>query len=104
MYIILDTELTPDIREKYTVLPLEAVQVGEDQYVRAYCIVPAEKLPLGQLPNLDNAVRLHEEFVTAFEKGDYKLLEDLAKYLTGQFGGELDSFYENILERISKSE
>jgi hypothetical protein len=34
---------------------------------------------------------------------DLKLCEDIAEHLMGQFGGELDSFYEEIIKRLKNS-
>ena len=48
---------------------------------------------------LDRYIELHEGFVKAYKENNYKLCEDIAEHLMGKFGGELDSFYTEILAR-----
>jgi hypothetical protein len=34
------------------------------------------------------------------KENDYKLCKDISEHLLGKFSGELDSFYEIILEKL----
>jgi hypothetical protein len=97
MQIVWDSKAVEQLRKSQTVLELETFQV-EDQKITAYCVVPAEKL-LDDMPQLDNNIKLHEGFVQATKEKNYKLCEDIAEHLMGKFGGELDSFYTEILSR-----
>ena len=100
MYIIVGTERASVLRDTHTVLSLEKmiIQGVED---RAYCVVPGEVVNFMEIPQLKQHIDLHEQFVTEYEKGNYQYCRDAAEHLYGKFGGELDSFYDEILKRIS---
>ena len=66
-------------------------------------MVPPEKIGLDGFHLLDAHKKLHQGFVDAYKQGDAKLCQDIAEHLTGKFGGELDSFYEEILKRFTHS-
>lgn len=101
MQIIFDQDVAETLKNSHTVLPLETFVVnGKPQ--TAHCVVPADKIPLTDFPQLSNQVDLHKAFVNAYNTKDYKLCEDLYEHLMGKFSGELDSFYEEILNRIKK--
>jgi hypothetical protein len=48
---------------------------------------------------LEHWKKLHREFVQANKEKNGKLCNDLAVYLTGKFGGELDEFYDIVCNR-----
>lgn len=97
MQIVWDPTAIEQLRKSQTVLELETFQL-EDQSITAYCVVPADKL-LSEMALLDRYIELHEGFVKAYKENNYKLCEDIAEHLMGKFGGELDSFYTEILAR-----
>jgi hypothetical protein len=97
MQIVWDPTSIEQLRKSQTVLELETFQI-DDQSITAYCVVPAEKL-LTEMALLDRYIELHEGFVKAFKENNHKLCEDIAEHLMGKFGGELDSFYTEILAR-----
>jgi hypothetical protein len=44
---------------------------------------------------------LHQRLIDNLNKRDYLVCQALIEHLTGKFGGQLDTFYETILERIN---
>ena len=100
MYIIVGTERASVLRDTHTVLSLEKI-VHEGTEDRAYCIVPSEVVNFMEIPQLEQHVDLHEQFVAEYEIGNYQYCRDAAEHLYGKFGGELDTFYDEILKRIS---
>ena len=98
MQIVWDKTVVEDIKKTHTVLELESFPVNGEMF-HAWCVLPAEKI-IAELPTLDRYVELHEAFVQAWQDRNYKLLEDLSEHLMGRFGGELDTFYQEILSRI----
>jgi hypothetical protein len=98
MQIIWSQEAAERLSNSHTVLELETFEV-KGESITTYCVVPAEKI-IGELSQLDTNKNLHSEFLKAFKKKDYKFCEDCAELLIGKFGGELDTFYEEILKRI----
>jgi hypothetical protein len=55
------------------------------------------------MPSLEAYKALHGEFVTALNEKKYDLVQDLSTHLMGKFGGEVDSFYQTILDRIKNT-
>lgn len=104
MQIVYKKEIADQLKSKYTVLELETFDVevspGNVQKLEAYCVVPSDKIPLVEMPSLEAYKALHAEFVKAFNEKNYKVAEDISTHLIGKFGGELDSFYEVILDKI----
>ena len=98
MQIVLHRHIADQLRARYTVLDLEMFEV-EGQVVEAFCVVSAEKLNLGELPQLEKNIKIHEEFITSLRKKDYQTCRRLKEDLYGKFGGELDSFYDEIMKR-----
>lgn len=105
MQIIFKKEVADQLKDKYTVLELETFNVampdGTEESLEAFCVVPAEKIPLTEMAALDTHKTLHSEFVKSYNEKNYKLCNDIAEHLVGKWGGELDSFYEEILSRIN---
>lgn len=98
MQIVWDQEAIETIKNSHTVLELETFEVN-GKPVTAWCIVPAEKIGLN-LASLAGLKDLHAEFISAWKAKDYNLCRDVSRHLIGQFGGELDTFYEELLGRI----
>lgn len=100
MQIVWDETAAKKLREKHVVLELESFLV-EGMTRTVYCVIPAEKIGLN-IPAVDGIVALHHEFITAFNAKDYDKCQELSQFLLGSFDGEVDSFYEEILDRINK--
>ena len=99
MQIVWDQTVVEHLKNSHTVLELETFDV-KGTPVTTYCVVPPEKIGLEGFSKLNDYVTLHEEFIKALKLKNYQLCKDIAEHLAGQFGGELDSFYEEILNRI----
>jgi hypothetical protein len=99
MNIIFGHENAEKLREKYTVLDLEKLVV-EGKEVEVFCLIPAEKIALPDLPQLEQWIKLHEDFLNGYHTQQWNYCRQCIEYLTGKFGGEVDSFYEEILKRI----
>lgn len=100
MQIVWDQAVIAKLKNSHTLLELETFDV-KGSPVTAYCVVPAEKIGLDGLSTLDRYTELHSAFVKAYYDKNYKLCRDISEHLMGQFGGELDTFYEEIINRIA---
>jgi len=98
MQIIFDPKAVKELENKYTLLPLETIPV-ENQLLEAWCLVPAESL-LNDLGTLELDKQLHAQLLAAIQDDQAELAQGLCEMLLGKFGGELDSFYEEIVKRI----
>jgi len=102
MHIILGEEAAERLKENYTVLELETFERNGEK-IPSYCVIDADALPVLELPTLEQYKFLHSEFIKEYYKNNYKFCIDAAEHLRGKFGGELDSFYDEILARIAKA-
>jgi hypothetical protein len=103
MNIIFGRENAEKLREKYTVLDLEKLVV-EGKEVEVFCLIPADKIALPDLPQLEQWTKLHNDFLHGYHTQQYDYCRQCIEHLTGKFGGEVDSFYSIILERIEAAD
>jgi hypothetical protein len=99
MQIIWDSVAAQRLRSSHTVLELETFEVN-GQSITAYCVIPAEKV-FPDIARLPTITELHVAFITAFNEKNYDLCQEIAPNLIGCFAGELDSFYQAILDKIN---
>lgn len=102
MQIIFNRQVADELRSRYTVLELETFDV-EGQTLETFCVVPADKMNLAHLPNLESDIRLHENLIHELKNKNYKFCLDAIEHLMGKFGGELDSFYVIIQDRANQA-
>ena len=98
MNIIIGEIAAEKLKENYTILELDTFIVNERE-VKTYCVV--ENVPISELINLEQYKKLHQSFINEYRLGNYKFCIDAIEHLTGKFGGELDTFYNTILDRIN---
>ena len=98
MQIIWNPEAIDRLSGSHTILELETFET-EKGPLTAYCIVPAEKA-LSDIAQLENLIGLHEGFVKAFKENNKELCNEIYTHLIGKFGGELDTFYQEIVSRF----
>jgi len=106
--IIFGRENAEKLREKYTVLDLEKITVKDDDgksvEMEVFCLIPADKIALPDLPQLEQWIKLHNDFLNGYHTQQWNYCRQCIEHLTGKFGGELDTFYEEILKRIEAAE
>jgi hypothetical protein len=100
MDIIFGKENAEKLREKYTILDLETIEVEPGKNLEVFCLISADKISIGDLPQLEAWVKLHEDFLKGFHKKEYSYCRQCIEHLMGKFAGEVDTFYEEILKRI----
>lgn len=103
MQLIFDKESATALADKYTVLELETI-TKDGVTLDVFCVISADNINLGDLPQMEHHIKLHNHFVEALKTKDYKVCNDLYEHLMGKFGGELDSFYEEIIKRINQEQ
>lgn len=99
MELIFGRDNAEMLREKYTVLDLETVE-KDGVEIEVFCLIPAEKIAITDLPQLEQWKKLHADFLDGYAKKEYTYCQQCIEHLMGKFGGEVDSFYEEILNRI----
>ena len=103
MQLIFGRENAEALREKYTVLDLETVE-KDGVTLEVFCLIPGDKLGITDLPQLEQWTKLHYDFLKGYSEGHHNYCRQCIEHLMGKFGGELDTFYEEILRRIDESE
>lgn len=101
MQLIFGKDAANQLRDRYTVLELETFDV-DGKLLEVFCVVPAEKIALTEITTIEHITKLHNDFVEALKRKEYKLCKDLYIHLIGRFAGELDSFYDEIIKRIEQ--
>ena len=99
MDIIFGRENAEKLREKYTVLDLETVE-KDGHSIEVFCLIGGDKISIGDLPQLEQWTKLHNDFLHGYNTQQYNYCRQCIDYLMGKFGGEVDTFYEEILKRI----
>lgn len=100
MNIIFGRKNAQELSPKFLVLELETLD-AQGTPLECFCLVPGEAISQQDMPTLAHYTKLHQSFVESLNNKNYSVCHELATHLRGQFGGELDSFYEVILKRIS---
>ena len=89
MHIIFRKEYAEAMKDKYTVLELETFSVpasnGTVHNLESFCVVPAEKIPLAELPMLDAHKILHTAFITEVKNKNYVLSKSIHNQLISKF-------------------
>jgi len=99
MNIIFGTEMAEQAQDRYTVLELDTLNlVPTGETVTAYCLV--ETVPITEMPAVASLQDLHSNLMTEYRKQNWHYCEDAITHLTGKWGGELNSFYTELYQRI----
>lgn len=101
MDLIFGRDNAEKLRERYTIMELETIE-KDGVSLDVFCVIPAEKIALGEIAGIEHTTKLHNDFVDAIKRKDAKLINGLSVHLMGKFGGELDSFYEEIVKRFNQ--
>jgi hypothetical protein len=103
MYIILGDEAAKNISSKYLVLELDRLRYHvNEEPITAYCVVDSEHVSLFDFNEMGDMVELHKKLIENYRKRNWDFCEHAIEHLQGKFKGELDSFYENLYERVKQ--
>lgn len=103
MELIFGRKNAQELRERFLVLDLETVEMDGKQ-LEVFCLIPGDKVPINELPMIENYIKLHNDFLHGYRTQQYEYCRQCIDHLRGKFGGEVDSFYEEILNRISAAQ
>jgi hypothetical protein len=59
-----------------------------------------EQVPLLEMVSLDRFTDLHMNLMQEYRKRNWKYCEDAMEHLRGKWGGELDTFYTELHDRV----
>jgi hypothetical protein len=100
MNIMFGDSLTDEIKNRYTVLQLDTFYFADiDQNCVAYCLI--ETVPIAEIIGIDKNIELHNNLLRNYALKNWNYCIDAIEHLKGRWNGELDSFYDSILERVN---
>ena len=88
---------------KFIVLELDQIRYGEHgRPDSAYCIV--EHVPIVELPDVEHNAKLHKQLILSYRQREWQNCYNLIEGLRCKWGGELDSFYTDLYQRVQQFE
>jgi hypothetical protein len=99
MHIIFG-DAVKEIPDSFTVLELDTFEIENGRTATAYCVV--EKIPLSEFALINAHKELHQNLIKYYRSKQWDYCEQAIAELTGKWNGELDTFYIELLTRISK--
>lgn len=101
MHIILGEDNAVPLRERYTLLELDTIKLGKElDPLKAFCVL--ENIPPNDLLKLDQFTSLHDKLIENYRKRDWNFCDQALDVLKGKWGGQVDTFYHEIEQRIAK--
>ena len=87
--------------DHYIKLELDTFRIiDSNNTVTAYCLV--EKLALDEFVTMDSYKKIHADLLDAYRKQHWNYCEQAIAGLMGHWGGELDTFYIDLLDRVNQ--
>jgi|688.fasta_scaffold04987_20 hypothetical protein len=89
------------IDSAYTLLELDTIQPSPDHESEpSYCVLT--NVPLTEIHLLEQKNKMHNDMLTFYRSQQWDECEDLIKLLRGSWNGEIDSFYDELLQRMQQ--
>lgn len=85
---------------KYTALELDTFCMPNGSRHTACCII--ENIPIDELPQTENLKQLHGKLIANYGQRRWDFCEQAIEQLMGRWGGEVDSFYVDLKNRIDQ--
>jgi len=101
MNIVLENEVTNELRDKFMLVELDSFQHEPDGVViKSYAVITKDEINIQEIQNVKEYIDLHNNLMKNYRVKNWKFCEDAIEHLNGKFRGELDSFYTVLTERI----
>ena len=97
MNIIFKNNVT-NLDQKYTILELDTFSFPDGSTHTACCLV--ENIPITELVKTESLKELHANLVKNYGLRDWNYCTQAIEQLMGKWGGDLDTFYQDLLNRI----
>ena len=101
MHIILEDDRLTELESKYTLLEVDQIRLHPEQpAIQAWCVL--ENIPIDELPKIDEFKNLHQKLMQNYNKRDWNFCEQALEHLQGRWGGQMNTFYSEISNRVAK--
>lgn len=99
MNILFNASVTDYMADHYILLELDTFRrADETETVTAYCLV--EKPAFDELVNIQAYKKTHADVIKYYKQQHWDYCEQAIQGLVGHWGGELDTFYQDLLVRV----
>jgi len=89
------------IPDHYTVLELDTFRSADNnETIITYCLI--EKLSLDEFVTLDQYKKIHADVIKYYKQKYWDYCEPAIQGLIGRWGGEVDTFYADLLNRVKQ--
>ena len=99
MHIIFKNN-TLEIAEKYIVLELDTFSLPNGTKHTACCVI--ENIPITELAQVEDLKKLHADLIKNYGLKNWNYCEQAIEHLMGKWGGEVNSFYQELKQRIEQ--
>jgi len=100
MYIVYDTDDNlKQLQDKYVVLELDTIDI-QGNIITAYAIINSLNINHSDQAHITEIKNLHANLLKNYRLQNWNFCDQAITHLMGNFGGELDSFYTEITNRI----
>jgi len=87
--------------DHYIKLELDTFRITDsNNTVTAYCLV--EKMAMDEFATMDSYKKIHVDLLDAYRKQHWNYCEQAIEGLMGKWGGELNTFYTDLLTRVNQ--
>jgi len=97
---IIFKENSEEIAKKYVVLDLDTFSIPDGSTHTVCCVV--ENIPITELSETENLKAVHSALIENYAKKNWIDCEQAIEQLMGKWGGEVDSYYEDIRSRVNR--
>lgn len=103
MHIIFGKETADGLKDKYTVLELDRIQIERNgPILESFCVLDTESVRLEEIATMPSMINLHYKLMENYRKKNWNFCEQAIEHLHGRWGGTVNSFYDEISQRIAK--
>jgi len=102
MYIVYKENEIKQLQLKYLLLEMDTVKISEDTTITAHCVISSDDISLDEFSVINKKKSQHIELIKNYKLKNWNKCCDLITVLMGSFKGEMDSFYNILLNRIDE--
>jgi hypothetical protein len=101
MNIIFNKQIADELRDRYVILELDTVM--QPQLPEPITLHALVEIKLNDIATIGFFREMHEDLIVEYKKGNWQRASELANGLLGQFNGEIDEFYNLVLDFCQES-
>lgn len=103
MKVVFGKQVVESLDNRMTFLELDTFfQPGLQEPITAYAVLENTSIPVMEIPQLEKTSELHNTMMLEYRRRNWTYCEQALEHLQGKWGGELDSFYATLSDRISE--